>query len=38
VKVTSSETIEQAFSEISRDGFDGAIVTGAWALRKAVRD
>jgi putative ABC transport system substrate-binding protein len=37
VKVTSSETIEQAFSEISRDGFDGEIVTGALMFNERVR-
>jgi putative ABC transport system substrate-binding protein len=37
VEVTSPEAIEQAFSEIARDGFDGAIVGGALMFNERVR-
>jgi len=37
VEVTSPEAIEQAFSEIARDGFDGAIVAGALMFNERVR-
>ena len=37
VEVTSPEAIEPAFSEIARDGFDGAIVAGALMFNERVR-
>jgi putative ABC transport system substrate-binding protein len=37
VEVTSPEAIERAFSEIARDGFDGAIVGGALMFNERVR-
>jgi putative ABC transport system substrate-binding protein len=37
VEVTSPEAIEQAFSEIARNGFDGAIVAGALMFNERVR-
>ena len=37
MEVTSPEAIERAFSEIARDGFDGAIVGGALMFNERVR-
>jgi putative ABC transport system substrate-binding protein len=37
VEVTSPQAIEQAFSEIARDGFDGAIVGGSLMFNERVR-
>jgi putative ABC transport system substrate-binding protein len=37
VEVTSPQAIEQAFSEIAHDGFDGAIVGGALMFNERVR-